>query len=199
MKPLISIFFAVTLASLVGCDEDKQAPGNSAQPTTSAAASPAAPASSSANPPQLLSDLRAAAAPSSSPENDPGRVTFDGDKTQARSLTVPGAVFAGNSTPGSQPKTAYTAPGKGDTLTVSEPPSPGGSSSQPRPFSIASARAGGDATTLKNGQLSGKDEATPDMITGATRTGGRAPLSCPQGMSLIEGYCIDKYEGSLES
>lgn len=192
---------AAVLAAFLaaGCDEQKQSPR-----TTDASEPPAAPTPEKKRavrdaglPPPAEEELppaaaqaQEAAAPAGKTQADPGRVTFDGDRKREDSVTPPSAVFAGLAAAPAKPKVAYTQAGRGDTLSVKEPPAPGAASEKGKDFQIASAKVGSNSSF---GPAKGAGDSSASKIPAETASG-----SCPAGMALVETACVDKYEASLE-
>lgn len=188
---------AVLLTFLVsGCDEDK--PKNQ---VSANAPQPEAPKTETGKPepnkptePAVLKQAKAATGTGVSPESDPGRVTFDGDKPRPDAPALPGAVMAA---PGGSPEkhnakanALYNAPSTVGALSITEPPPPNTPvQTKKKPFTIASA----DAARGLNAKEDGLRDAVADNAV-KPQNGSRA---CTSGMSYIDGYCIDTYEAYL--
>ena len=191
---------AVLAAFLVaGCDEQKQSPRTTDASEPAAASTPEKkrtvrepdlPPPAEEELPLVAAQAQKAAAPAGKAQADPGRVTFDGDRKREDSVTPPAAVFAGSSAGPVKLKVAYTQAGRGDTLSVKEPPSPRSDGAKAKPFQIASAKTVPDSfdKAAKGAADAGAAKPSAGSVFG----------SCPAGMALVETVCVDKYEGALE-
>jgi formylglycine-generating enzyme required for sulfatase activity/outer membrane murein-binding lipoprotein Lpp len=192
----LTISAAIMISFLVaGCDEDKKKEAASSvvpQPVVQTAdAKTDAPAKLSDAAPAAAEALAAVKAPAN-PAADPGRVTFDGDKPRQSASDLPAAVVG--AADGSaekinaKAKSLYNAPSTVNALSINEPPPPG-ARMRKKPVTIASASTAAGF----NAKADGLRDAVADNAVRAPNGSG----SCPGGMSYIDGYCIDKYEGSL--